>query len=620
MLSKWSQSSLSRDFSLLTLVIGFFAIMIAAWISYGSYENLNEKIVNELENEALRIDRTLIIELDNASYVLESLGREITHYGADDLEVIGQLLSSFNLHSGIDHYFSWIDNDQKVVISSNRGLLDKPIDVSDRGYLKKSLAEPWKVQTGRPIFGRVSGKWILPLSMGLTDYTGRYIGTLLVSVHIASLGKKIRDIINNDAVDFRLYSHTLIPLTASSPESDALFEQPLQKLEGIDFTKAQRGVLQRGNPLFSKSRYAFFEVSERYPYVILLEYDQLRHLEAMKTAILPKLLQLAITACFLIFLLWVIRQRFLTPIIALVDYSRAIAKGELHVPMPQRGPEEVQVLAEQIDKIREYLQERLRVQQELHKKVNQFQKHKESIDFAARLRTESLASLSYEILPSLNSIRGYSEAMRDGLFGRIENKKYRQYIENIFNSTVHLNEIAKDIIALAADRKEHYELEESSVDIAAILRKCLRLLKEHIHNAGIHIKVEASENLPRLPVDPSACQQILLNLLANTINHTPEEGSILVSAALERKGQDKSCMVIRMATRSADITGAQRNRMRLALGSAHTTQSASRRDSLRLRLAHEFAELHQASLRIETGSSGMNTYLSFPQERIIHWH
>ena len=78
------------------------------------------------------------------------------------------------------------------------------------------------MQIGRPIEGRVSGRWVIPVAMGLTDYTGKFIGTILISIDINELTEQISTLVKRDGISFAIISKTLIPLTQVSDDNNFL--------------------------------------------------------------------------------------------------------------------------------------------------------------------------------------------------------------------------------------------------------------------------------------------------------------------------------------------------------------------------------------------------------------
>ena len=146
----------------------------------------------------------------------------------NDLKGIALLLRSFDTAASLHHVFSWVDENKKNVVSSNKGVHD-PVDVSDRDYVQKSIAEPWKIQIGLPIQGRVSAKWVLPVAMGLTDSTGKYIGTILISMDIDTITHDLRSVVKDTGISFTVYSDTLLPLTQNPGRAEQLAAGCLQR-------------------------------------------------------------------------------------------------------------------------------------------------------------------------------------------------------------------------------------------------------------------------------------------------------------------------------------------------------------------------------------------------------
>ncbi|MEI6730427.1 MAG: hypothetical protein WCL30_04140, partial [Pseudomonadota bacterium] len=142
-----SKQSLSRDFALFAGLIVLLLFIASIWATYESYIENSKEIAAKMESEATRIDRAMIIEVEHSSYLLESLGRQITHMDVSDLKNVAILLRSFDTTATLHHVFSWIDDQNRNVVSSNKGV-HEPIDVSDRDFLKKTIAEPWKMQIG----------------------------------------------------------------------------------------------------------------------------------------------------------------------------------------------------------------------------------------------------------------------------------------------------------------------------------------------------------------------------------------------------------------------------------------------------------------------------------------
>src|SRR5688572_14303575 len=138
----WSQkSSVNRDFALLSAVIVFIALLTCAWVTYETYTDQSRKISAEMEQEVLRIERGLKVEIERASHLLEAIGRQILQRGTTDKTVIAQMLRSFDTNSDFFNIFVWVDEGMYAVTSSRQGIYDQPVDMRELTHIQQSKSE-----------------------------------------------------------------------------------------------------------------------------------------------------------------------------------------------------------------------------------------------------------------------------------------------------------------------------------------------------------------------------------------------------------------------------------------------------------------------------------------------
>lgn len=511
----WARPSLSRDFALFAAAIVFILLLISSWIAYVTYIRHSERMVAELEKSAERIDRTLSNEIEYATYLLSGLGRQISlQYPPHNLLEIAQILKSFDAKPRVYTMFSWVNPSQQVVVSSNRGILEKAVDVSDRDYVKKSLAEPWKAHIGRPIEGRVSGRWIIPVGMGLTDHTGKHLGAIAISVDINGLSEHISHAIDRENVSFAIISKTLILLTQVSQDENFVNNQfPMRQLSTVNFSKFPRGAITHGSVFNLSRNYSYYFASPDYPYVILLGYNAHYSRDAMKDILWPRIFQVLVMAAFFISFLWLVRRRIITPVGELTAAAASIARGEREVPLPGSGPAEVQQLSLQIEKIGYYIAERRRIEDELRSKTFLLKKAKEKAELNDRSKSEFLAYMCHELRLPLNAIVGFAQVMKDQLYGPIENKKYLQYATDIYHSGSGLLNTTQDILTFLKSETDCLKLHEKPVDLAAVINRTLRFLADKLQAEKLHMRLKLPDHMPRVMGDELRLQQALTNLI-----------------------------------------------------------------------------------------------------------
>lgn len=589
-----TQPSLSRDFALLSLFIMFILVLVSIWVTVETYDNYERDRVKQMESEALRLDRGLIVEIENASYILESVGRQIQATN-DRAENIAQLFFSFaKTESPKRAIFSWVNKDQMITVSNNLGVLDKPIDVSDRDYVKKSIAEPWKVHIGRPIEGRLSHTWILPLSLGLTDKNGTFLGSVIVALDTESLGNDISRSIKDSGIRF-VITNLSFTLLAQSPSAEKFFSEhfDLNKLAAIDFDKKSSGQYSSASLFDSSKIYSYYERSSQYPYIIFLGLDASHNAKELRKLLVPRLFQLFVIAIFLLFVLWTVRKRIIHPVIALTDQTAAIMRGDAF-DATMRGPLEIEQLAHEIKRLYEYIEERRRVEAELRTKNAELSRIKEAAYVTNQVKADFFAYVGQELTEPVEAILDQIETLKDQHFGPIENQKYLISAASIHAQARSLITMLEDIKSISKAETGLLSLNESDVDLTFILQKTIRIFRE---KQGSHVEVAVDiNNLPRLRGDELRIKQLFLSILTSLGEQADNGDTIRVTSSL--KAQE------------------------LSLSFSHTanvgTHGGRGRYGIDLALARLLIAMHQGSLETKTLQDRVTVItLRFPAIRVL---
>lgn len=364
------QPSLSRDFAILTGVILFVLLLLSMWITWSTHAEQSQEIVNQLEKETERIDRTLEREIFNASYLLDAIGHQIRNMDKPDKRSIAKILQAYQSHNRVYAIWAWTDDTQSLVVSSNRGVLEEPVNIADRDYIQKSAVEPWQFVIGAPIEGRVSNRWVLPVSLGVTDDTGQFLGSITASLDIEEITKEISVLVKRPGISFAVLSKTMLTLTEVSDIenfSKRYFSE--DTLKRINSKNKTRGMLSYAHLFSDENIYAYYKLSDRYPYVLLVGYDGNYSDEIINHELLPRLILVGLIAFFALLFLWIVRVRIIRPVVKLTELTSKITRGESFDFQKRKAPVEIDMLAAQIASLADYVEERKRVEQELRDKL-----------------------------------------------------------------------------------------------------------------------------------------------------------------------------------------------------------------------------------------------------------
>lgn len=240
---------------------------------------------------------------------------------------------------------------------------------------------------------------------------------------------------------------------------------------------------------------------------------------------------------------------------------------------------------------------------------------KELADLASRAKSEFLASMSHELRTPLNSILGFSEIIKNKMFGN-SSDKYVDYAHDIFNSGTLLLSLVNDVLDLAKIEAGRMELYEETVDVSRTIEAVVRLLREKIAAANLHLETQIAAGLPSIRADQRKLKQIFLNLLSNAIKFTPAGGSISIAAA--RRSEDGDLEII---VRDSGI-GIARQEISKALEPFGQIENSLTRShagtGLGLPLVKALTELHGGTVAITSQAGhGTEIVITLSRERFV---
>ena len=151
-------------------------------------------------------------------------------------------------------------------------------------------------------------------------------------------------------------------------------------------------------------------------------------------------------------------------------------------------------------------------------------------------KSRFLATMSHELRTPLNAILGFSEVMKNEVFGPHATPSYRDYSADIHGSGQHLLELINEILDLSRIEAGRYELNEEALQLAHIVEECRHMLAMRARAKSQVIREMLDPSLPRLWADERAIRQIVLNLLSNSIKFTPQAGEISVKVGWTSSG------------------------------------------------------------------------------------
>ncbi len=142
-----------------------------------------------------------------------------------------------------------------------------------------------------------------------------------------------------------------------------------------------------------------------------------------------------------------------------------------------------------------------------------------------RHKSQFLANASHELRTPLNAIIGFSEVLKEKMFGDLTVRQ-TQYVEDICASGRHLLSLINDVLDLSKVEAGRMELELSTFPAARAIREGAAMMREWTTRHGIEIEIDLDPGLGVIEADERKLKQVLFNLLSNAVKFSPEGAKV----------------------------------------------------------------------------------------------
>lgn len=139
-----------------------------------------------------------------------------------------------------------------------------------------------------------------------------------------------------------------------------------------------------------------------------------------------------------------------------------------------------------------------------------------------RIRKDFVANVSHELKTPITAIKGFTETLVDN---KHDSKTSEQFLDIIFEESKRIESLVEDLLMLSTLEQENLQLQLSTFRLADIIDEILPYMTEHAKYHQVQLDIHVPNHF-FITADRGKIKQVIINLLVNAINYTPEDGSV----------------------------------------------------------------------------------------------
>ncbi|MBM6646513.1 HAMP domain-containing histidine kinase [Bacillus mycoides] len=179
---------------------------------------------------------------------------------------------------------------------------------------------------------------------------------------------------------------------------------------------------------------------------------------------------------------------------------------------------------EKMSKLNKPIQLGIKRNDELGSLATTIEELSSELTYMKKERNEFLASVAHELLTPLTYMKGYAKVAKRNSLTKEEREEYLQIIEDETDS---VTDLVQDLFMLVQLEQHQFVIKKQKMLLRPFLERMVEKTKTTLTNKQIEIHVYCKNDL-EVCIDERRMEQVMLNLLHNAYQHSPENTSITI--------------------------------------------------------------------------------------------
>ncbi|MBM7653657.1 sensor histidine kinase [Neobacillus cucumis] len=208
---------------------------------------------------------------------------------------------------------------------------------------------------------------------------------------------------------------------------------------------------------------------------------------------------------FMLITVFFLSKALTKPLISMKEATKKLSKGDFSVTLPRPSNDELGELSQSIQTLAN------------------------DLNYLRQERNEFLASVSHELRTPLTYINGYADIAKRKELSESDRFKY---LDIIHEESQRLSRLLKELFDLAKLDQNTFSISKEQIDLSVFLNSIYQRVLPAFMNKGITLKLDCQQPI-NINIDPTRFEQVILNLLDNSLKYSKENTSTFIGATEE---------------------------------------------------------------------------------------
>ncbi len=220
-----------------------------------------------------------------------------------------------------------------------------------------------------------------------------------------------------------------------------------------------------------------------------------------------------------------------------------------------------------------------------------------------------VAGIAHEINNPLGIIAGYAEALLDrakdrDLLNVREFEDFPEYLETIHQEIFRCKEILGSLLEFSGPHR----VKARELDVNELIKEVILLVNHKAKRLHHHIKPRLKRDIPKIYAEPGSLRQLFMNIIINSMYHTPEGGSIEIISGLDETEGGREDRRIQVVIRD-NGSGIPPEIIGRIFDPFFTTKPIGEGTGLGLAICHKIAEEHGGMIDVKSTVGEGTTFI-----------